>query len=80
MPLKVLVIASAKPGKEHRLRELAAWVSGEIKAAEPHISEYEIYMADGDEAGTKDGVVIMQCVCSIAIPLCLVDCEILTHV
>ncbi|TKA62376.1 hypothetical protein B0A55_13496 [Friedmanniomyces simplex] len=60
MTLKIVVLASIKKGKEDRLRELAKWVSGEIKATELDVSHYEMFVADRDKEGTKEGVVYLH--------------------
>ncbi|OQN95083.1 hypothetical protein B0A48_18885 [Cryoendolithus antarcticus] len=60
MTLKVVVFASFKKGKEDRLRELIKWVSSEIKATEPDVSHYEVFVADGDKEGSKEGVVYLH--------------------
>ncbi|KAK3613561.1 hypothetical protein LTR56_027808, partial [Elasticomyces elasticus] len=59
MTLKVVVFASCKEGKVDRLRELVKWESSEIKATEPDISHYKVFVADGEKDGIKEGVVYM---------------------
>ncbi|KAK6363865.1 hypothetical protein LTR81_028124 [Elasticomyces elasticus] len=60
MTLKVVVFASCKEGKVDRLRELVKWESSEIKATEPDISHYKVFVADGE----KDGIKEVLCTCS----------------
>ncbi|KAK3615714.1 hypothetical protein LTR22_027331, partial [Elasticomyces elasticus] len=59
MTLKVVVFASCKGGKVDRLRELVEWASSEIKATEPDVSHYEVFVADGDKDGIKEVVAYM---------------------
>ncbi|KAK3619895.1 hypothetical protein LTR56_023736 [Elasticomyces elasticus] len=60
MTLKFIILPSIEKGKEDRLREGAKWVSGEIKATEPDVSHYEMFVANEDKEASKEGLVYLQ--------------------